>query len=159
VSELLGGASFDGSILDPDDRRAMGEHFRQINVEFTWFGEVGDQRSPWWPGGGTLSFGDASVDFAMMGGVWYALPDTSRGSMGRWGVSGVTRDVYGSPLGGVTVKLYQTSSDLMVSSVVSDPLGNYFVTTPFYPDAHYLVFYKAGSPDVFGTTPNTLIAG
>ena len=43
--------------------------------------------------------------------------------------------------------------------VVSDPLGNFLVTTPYYPDQHYLVFYLTGSPDIFATTQNTLIAG
>lgn len=83
--------------------------------------------------------------------------DLTGGAMYRFAISGVTRDVNGSPLGGVTVKMFRTSTDEMVGSVVSDPLGNYFVTSPYYPDTHYIVMYKAGFPDVFGTTVNTLI--
>ena len=88
---------------------------------------------------------------------WWELPDITGGATYRFGVSGVTRDVYGSPLGGVTVKLYRSSTDEMVGSVVSDPSGNYFVTSPYYPDTHYLVMYKTGTPDVFGTSANTLV--
>lgn len=158
MSELLGGASFDGSILDPDDRRALGEHFRQLNVEFIHVGELGDQRSPWWPGGHGF-VGDRAVDVGVERGVWFAQPDISRGAAMRYGFIGVTRDAYGAPLGGVTVKLYRTSTDEMVSTAVSDPLGNYAVTSGYYPDGHYVVMYKSGTPDVFATTANTLIGG
>ena len=166
MSDLLGGAGQSEVSTEQDDRRAMSEWYRigiecgPPGVEWTYLGPIiDDQRNPWWPGGATMGFGDSSVDFSVQQSLWYGLPDTTRGCLGRFGVVGVTRDSYGSPLGGVTVKLYQTSSDLMVASVVSDPLGNYTVTTPFYPDQHYLVFYKSGSPDVFGTSVNTLVAG
>ena len=81
------------------------------------------------------------------------------GSNSRFGVQGVTRDVWNAPLGGVLVKLFRTSDDLKVDQIVSDPDGNYLVSTPYYPDAHYIVEYKVGSPDVFGTSVNTLIGG
>jgi hypothetical protein len=81
------------------------------------------------------------------------------GSIGRFGFLGVTRDVNGTAVGGVTVKLYHTADDTVVCSTVSDPLGNFGVTTQFYPDAHYMVAYKSGAPDIEGTTANTLIPG
>ncbi len=95
MSSLLVDA-FGANIIERDDKRALGEHFRQINVELTNFGEVGDQRSPWWPGNGGLPFGASTVDFTLLQGVWYALPDTTRGSAARYGVSGITPDVFGT---------------------------------------------------------------
>lgn len=103
--------------------------------------------------------GDAG-DVGMQSGSWWGEMDVASGASARFGISGTTRDAYGVPLGSVVVKCYQASTDLLVGYTVSDALaGTFLVTTPFYPDAHYLVFYKVGSPDVFATTQNTLIAG
>ena len=77
---------------------------------------------------------------------------------GRLGVAGVTRDVYGSPMGGVSVKLYRTVDDSVQGAVVSDANGVYTVTTP-YADGHYIVTYRVGPPDLCGTTINTLAPG
>lgn len=112
-----------------------------------------------WPGGGNL-LGDSGTDVGCcFRAVWWGIPDPASGSASRFGVTGVTRDQYGSVLGGVTVKLFRTSEDLKLDQTVSDPTtGEYLCNTPYYPDTNYLVFYKAGSPDVFGTSANTLIA-
>lgn len=70
-------------------------------------------------------------------------------------IAGVTKDSAGTALGGCTVQLFRTSDDSFRSEVVSDGAGNYRlfpdVTGPFY-----IVAYKAGAPDVAGTTVNTL---
>lgn len=83
------------------------------------------------------------------------------GSNSRFGIIGVTRDVWGAPIGGVTCKLFRTTGDLYkdvkIDETISDPLGNYMLSTPFYPDTHYVVMYKTGSPDIFGSSVNTLI--
>ena len=159
MSQLLAAAE-PSAWVQPDDRRAVGEHWQQFPAEVRQVGELGDQRTPWWPGSAMGFVGDSTVDMGMQTATaTWGFYDLSRGCVSRFGVRGVTRDVYGSPLPFATVKLYQTSSDLMVGSVVSDANGNFTVTTPFYPDQHYMVTYKAGSPDVFGTSPNTLVAG
>jgi hypothetical protein len=111
--------------------------------------------SPWWPRPGFI--GDLAVDVGLIEATWFELPEITRGTNTRYGIAGVTRDVYGSALGGVLVKLFLLSTDVKVDQIVSDPLGNFLVSTPFYPDDHYLVEYKAGSPDVFGSSVNTLI--
>lgn len=69
--------------------------------------------------------------------------------------TGVTKDSGGSPLGGATVQLIHTSDDAFIQQQTSDPVGNYAVYSP-YADGHYLVAYLPGSPDVAGTTVNTL---
>ena len=77
--------------------------------------------------------------------------------VGRTSILGVTKDSAGAPLGSVTVQLFRTSDDTFQTEVVSTAAGNYVL----YPDVagpFYIVAYKAGSPDVAGTTVNTLEA-
>lgn len=71
-------------------------------------------------------------------------------------VTGATKDSTGAALGGVTVQLFRTLDDSFRSQIDSDGSGNYIL----YPDVtgpFYIVAYKAGSPDVAGTTVNTLL--
>lgn len=81
----------------------------------------------------------------------------SKKFVGNFGVSGVTKDSTGAVLGNCTVKLFQTADDVMVAQTVSDASGNYTVMLGYSSFLfYYLVVYKAGSPDVAGTTVNTL---
>ena len=73
-------------------------------------------------------------------------------------ISGVTRDSAGTILGGCTVRLFKTADNAFVDSVTSDATtGAYSFTTAGLSEAYYVVAYKAGSPDVAGTSLNTLI--
>jgi hypothetical protein len=73
----------------------------------------------------------------------------------NFALEGVTRDTNSAPLGGVVVQLFRTTDEAFIEQSTSDVNGNYQLSTP-YADAHYIVAYKAGSPDVAGTTTNTL---
>jgi hypothetical protein len=69
-------------------------------------------------------------------------------------IVGVSRDSTGAALGSCVVKVFTTADDVLVASTTSDGSGNWTA----YPNAqgpYYFVEYKAGSPDVFGTSPNT----
>ena len=73
----------------------------------------------------------------------------------RYTISGITKDSTGATLASCAVELYRTADDSVAGRVTSDASGNYLL------DAsgsltHYLVAYKAGSPDVAGTTLNTI---
>jgi hypothetical protein len=71
-------------------------------------------------------------------------------------ITGITKDSTGAALGICTVQLFRTLDDSFRSEVLSDASGNYVL----YPDVtgpFYIVAYKAGAPDVAGTTMNTLI--
>lgn len=119
-------------------------------------------RQPEWmmPLSPTSGFvGDPAVDTGVMKASWGRAPLSMRprGTNSRYGVAGTTRDRYGSVLPGVTVKLFHTADDMKLDQGVSDANGQYLLMTPYYPDTHYLVFYLAGVPDVFGTSMNTLI--
>jgi hypothetical protein len=70
-------------------------------------------------------------------------------------LTGVSRDATGAPLPGCVIKLFRTVDDVKLDETVSDGSGVYsFVTSA--PGPLYLVFYKAGAPDVAGTTRNDL---
>ena len=77
---------------------------------------------------------------------------------GSFSITGVTRDSTGSALGSCTVDLFQTGGDIFVGSTTSDGSGNFTIVTPNNAGTFYLVAYKAGSPDVAGTSVNTLVA-
>lgn len=71
-------------------------------------------------------------------------------------ITGITKDSAGSALGSCVVDLFRTSDDVRVDSTTSDGSGNFsFIPLAYGP--YYIVAYKAGSPDVAGTTVNTLV--
>ena len=73
-------------------------------------------------------------------------------------ISGVTKDSNSAPLAGVTVSLFLTGTNTLMNQTVSDGSGNYSFTLYSPPGPFYVVAYLAGSPDVAGTTVNTLAA-
>jgi hypothetical protein len=160
MSGFIGGAQSQ-PLIWADDQRAFSPMYA---IDWNEMSPIAmrciptfDYTTPYWPGGSSF-MADAdpfSTDIDMSWG----RVEQFGGTTSRYAVSGVTRDVYGSPLGGVTVKMFRTSTDEMVGTTVSDPAGAYLVSTPYYPDTHYLVFYKAGFPDVFGTSVNTINGG
>ena len=76
-------------------------------------------------------------------------------------ISGVTRSSTGAVLGSCRVELYETTRDQPLQTVTSDATTGAFIFTAarYSPRTHYIVAYKAGSPDVAGTTVNTLTEG
>lgn len=111
---------------------------------------------------------------AQMGwGAWQQLtslnPQTDwRGGFGsvvwrgRLGTSntvlkGVSRNSSGAILGSCGVELFLTATDQVVQRTVSDASGNFTFPNPGT-GPFYIVAYKAGAPDVAGTTVNTLIS-
>jgi hypothetical protein len=87
-----------------------------------------------------------------VGTVVYRSP----GAAVNFSIIGVTRDSAGAILGACRVELYPTARDVSIAETVSDGSGNFAFdmpgTGPFY-----LVAYKQGSPDVAGTTVNTIL--
>lgn len=72
-------------------------------------------------------------------------------------IFGVTKDSAGVALGTCVVDLFTTANDVKIGSTVSDASGNYEFRGVSQGLTYYLVAYKAGSPDVAGTTTNTLV--
>lgn len=74
-------------------------------------------------------------------------------------IFGITKDSAGAVLADCTVDLFRTADDLLVDSMVSDGSGNYEFRSTSLSTLYYIVAYKVGSPDVAGTTVNTLVGG
>lgn len=73
-----------------------------------------------------------------------------------WGLSGVTKDGTGSVLGSSVVTLYYSDTKQPISSVLSDTSTGAWSFNVGPNKSYYAVAYKQGSPDVAGTTVNTL---
>ena len=71
-------------------------------------------------------------------------------------ISGITKDSAGTALPSCTVKLFPTDTDTERDEVVSSASGAYEFRSASPGVNHYAVAYRAGSPDVAGTTVNTL---
>jgi hypothetical protein len=73
-----------------------------------------------------------------------------------YSITGVTKDSNGAALATAIVRLYRTADDSYVHQTTSDANGNYVIPASQNLQ-HYCNAYKAGSPDVAGTTVNTLV--
>jgi hypothetical protein len=117
----------------------------------------GGYATAFWPGGCSLT-GDQAVDVGMMQAIWSRpLARLAWGAGSRVGFVGTTRDAAGGRLAGVTCSLFRTSDKLWIMDIVSDANGDFLLQSWFSPDAHFIVFAKSGSPDVTGTTRQTLV--
>lgn len=78
---------------------------------------------------------------------------------GSFTISGVTRDSNGVPLAACSVDLFKTDAfDTWIAQTTSDGSGNYSFTLGSNSGYFWLRAYKPGSPDVAGTTLNTITA-
>lgn len=73
-----------------------------------------------------------------------------------YAIAGVTKDSTGAVLGNCSVDLFKTDDDTKIASTSSDANGIYSIPASQYITC-YAVAYKAGAPDVAGTTVNTLV--
>lgn len=76
----------------------------------------------------------------------------------NFSIYGVTRDSTGAVLGNCVVDLFDTATDVKISSTTSNATTGAF-SLPYAsqkPTGYYLVAYKAGAPDLAGTTVSTL---
>lgn len=153
MSQLIA-AALPQNILSDKDQRLTRQDFMPLR-EYAdiWAIATSSFETDWWPRGGNLSDGGAIIEAA-----WWGEFDQYGGAASRFGLTGVTRDALGSPIALCTVKLFRTSDDVLLDTQVSDANGNFVLNTPYYPDAHYMVAHKSGSPDVDGVTANNLIA-
>jgi hypothetical protein len=102
--------------------------------------------------------GSTGVQGEIMG-LPKGIPWSTRGARSNFGFIGTVRDANNSPVAGATVILFRTSDDAKIDKVTSGADGAYLLTTWYYPDAHYIVAFYDGTPDVQGVTVNTLIGG
>lgn len=83
-------------------------------------------------------------------------PFRSAGGRLNMTLSGTSRDASGAPLAACRVLIFRTEDNSFVGETASDASGAWSVSMmkggPFF-----LVEYKAGAPDVAGTSANTLV--
>lgn len=72
-------------------------------------------------------------------------------------ITGITKDSAGTALGSCVVQLFRTDNDQIIEEIVSDGAGEYRFRGIAPGTSYYVVAYKAGAPDVAGTTVNTLV--
>ena len=71
-------------------------------------------------------------------------------------VTGVTRDSNGIALGNCDLHLILSGTDNIAQELTSDASGNFTFNNPGS-GPFYIVAYKVGTPDIAGTTVNTLV--
>lgn len=91
-----------------------------------------------------------------LSGRWSPVQRASRGNGATKFIRGVCKDSGGNTVSGAVVQGFLTATDTFVNETACDSFGNYELGTPYPGVAHYLVAYRAGSPDIAGTTVNTL---
>jgi len=72
-------------------------------------------------------------------------------------LSGLSKDSAGAILGNCQVLVFRTESKVLVAETISDAAGAWSVGVPDV-GPYFLVEYKVGSPDVAGSSVNTLAA-
>jgi hypothetical protein len=158
MSQLIGGA-LPTQVLERKDRRLIPtyqvirrERDRIVDRDLPT-AYPGGYTNNFWPGGGGLS-ADTGILAAVYG---RSIARLAWGAGSRVGFVGRTYDANGNVLGGVTCSLFRTTDRLWIMDVVSNFDGTFLLQSWYSPDTHFIVFSKAGSPEVFGTTRQTLI--
>lgn len=156
MSGFIGGALHTNHIGRHDERVNRMDFQQQALFADVWCTAPASFESPWWPKGGGF-IGDGGTDVGLLEASWWGEYDQAAGAASRFGFVGVTRDSFGSALGGCTVLLFRTADSLLIDSTTSDASGNFLLNTAYYPDAHFLVVRKTGSPNVSGATDGTQV--
>lgn len=118
---------------------------------------------PLWPGSQMMS-GDPSSPMGnlgqdgMSGGEYFEPPSNiGSGTQSMNFIKGTCLDSVGNPAADATVQGFRTSDDAFVGQSTTRADGSYDLGTQNAASVqHYLVAYKAGSPDIAGTTVDTL---
>jgi hypothetical protein len=98
-------------------------------------------------------------------GLWQGTPGYGGGSgftspkfYGSFRLVGITKDASDVALGNCVVKLFEAATDIKIAQTTSDGSGNFSFNVGTNAGFFYYVYYKAGSPDVAGTSVNTIAA-
>lgn len=119
----------------------------------------GGYASDFWPGNHGFA-GDRGTDYGIMDAIWSrTISRFGHGEASRVGFVGKTRDGNGNILAGVTCSLFLTATRAWIMDVTSDANGDFLLQSWYSPDTHFIVFNKAGSPNVYGATDQNLVGG
>lgn len=98
----------------------------------------------------------ALTDSVSRSGDWEPLSCHGEGLQAQKFILGRCLDESSNGVSGAVVQGFLTATDAFVGEATADSNGNYEFGTPWAGQQHYLVAYRAGSPDIAGTTVNTL---
>ena len=79
-------------------------------------------------------------------------------TIGTYTISGVTRDAGGDVIGNCTVQLFRTSDKAFIAETTSSASGTYSFTVNSKVRQHFLIGYKSGTPNRFGTSDRNVVA-
>jgi hypothetical protein len=145
-------------------RRTLDDDVRSEIDSWLTYGQYTSDTSPWedamlWSAPRNISGGSAGLYYvgndASIGNRFAPPPQESGGQQMRKFI-GITRDSAGNTLGNAVVHVYLTNNDQFLRLLNSDSGGYFEACSEYQGVNHYLVAYKAGSPDIAGTTVNTL---
>lgn len=157
MSQLVGSADGNAGSVYGDDIRLRYPVKTGMDARARVFDRALTYVTPYWPTKGGFC-GDYANDIGILQAVYAGpLERIAQGAASRLSFAGVSRDQYGAPVAGVTCSLFHTSDRLWIMDVVSNTDGSYILYTTYSPDQHFIVFNKSGSPDVIGTTKQTLV--
>lgn len=158
-----GWSSQPGSLQPARDERGHDPRWSwQARAPKTWWDKVG-WRSKWSygcraGGGDAEGYAPSGNGQGMVGRDLYEpYSCDGEGTQSRRFIRGTVLDSDSNPVANAIVQGFVTSTDAYVGEVTSNGDGTYTLGTDTLPGvAHYLVAYKPGSPDIAGTTVNTL---
>lgn len=138
--------------------------YRRRSLRSTW---DQNQWNSLWPIGGFMS-GDPTLQMTIVGndysnevcfgygGNFEAPSNIGSGTQSTKFIKGTTLDSTGAVLANAIVKPYVTATDVEDGPAVTSAADGTYAAGVYTPGAHYVVAYKSGSPDVAGTSVNTL---
>lgn len=162
-------AMFPATILDEDLSGLWNQRFayRNRGVKTKWQGWTFDYGpGAYWPIRRGMGFyndpltqenGISSSDMLSCApGDWEPWSVGWGGTASQKFIMGTCYDQASSPISGAIVQGFLTSTDFYVGATTADSNGRYEFGTPYALSNHYLVAYRAGAPDIAGTTVDTL---
>lgn len=162
MSQMISTVATGFPLLAASDGRAVAEEFADndgfqpaplVGLLFTLSDvlPIDDFSTEWWPMQGLL-LGDTGLSDVQTSARFQRVYPVA-GANGRFSFAGITRDAYGSPLAGCTVRCFRVLDSSLQAIVVSDAGGNYIATTP-YNDSHFLTVHYGGT--VAGASVDTI---
>lgn len=144
------------TMLIASDIRVDDEHFPTQSRR--------GQKYPWedgmlWPNSRTMQNGMGMISEDASTNASRFKPWTEEsGTAARKKLIGTTRGPGGTPLGGVNVQAIQAAGGVAADGTATSDSSGYYEIPVANPTGNYKVdAYLAGSPDVAGTTINTLV--
>jgi hypothetical protein len=170
VSAFISASATGFPLIVPSDLRHVDDEWTRnddvqpapegsLHCTVSDFLDIADYTTGWWPNSGGMvqdtGLSDVRGQFESPSQRIWPIAGAANG---RLSFVGVTRDQYGSAIGGCTVRCFRVSTNELTSQVISDAsTGAFTITTP-YNDAHFLTVHLTSTPNIAGATVDTLIA-